>query len=978
MNIATPALTSPEKATEKASTKSQSETRDKDFFSSNAILTVSCACGGGCPNCSNRKRITSGGTLQTKLQVGAPDDTYEQEADRIADKVMATPIHKIVGYRSAPYIQRLTSQTVEHRSTAPRSVEGVLSGSGRSLDVNLKNDMSQRFGQDFSQVRIHTGAAAEQSARDVNAYAYTVGHNIVFGAGQFAPNSQQGKRLLAHELAHVVQQSENRSLGIQRYIAEDVLTTQITYAQAEEMTHAELGQEMQRLRDHLSTFDRTSPDYMGAVENLHILENVALSRMSATARRISRPRTASAAAAQPATAESPSPVVTALGSTEYMVEASRMAPDELSGEITRLRALMTGVSDDSFESLANRERLIVFETELSNRNALTLEHVDSVHDARERFDLDMRNVFVSGFSAGALGQIPPGEIYDFFHHDLPENPVQFTGGCEEGVGLGFIEGANNLVEIPRSIFELFERTVMYAIQNEDTLDQLGDDAVHEFAYQILGQRLYTRVAADTGYLDRRIAYERQINDITAAIQRFSEELAHDPTIVVQWSGDLGLALGQSFGRSVTEDFLRAAPHQQGVIVGRIIGQALFEIILQLVLAVATEGVGNAIRASTEIAHGFRATAELITIIREMVEASPAVQRLLRLVRHGGTGGEELADVAADLARIVERSPDLPSSSRAGTLDSIVEDSRTLDVSADEPPNPTATHTPESSTSRGLSVGDEVEPLNPASAQESVRTVEPESTAVPESASSTESPLSDPIAIPEPEAPPRTMRGRIEARRRTAASSVTEIEEIISLSNADSSVLSGQFEDIRTRLRAARRRRSTEEVELLEQQRDEVIRQMYELIDERRLLGRDWHEARLAGEAASVEYFLSITNSARRYYPDDIEIIFGAADSSLTVEHIVPRSRIFGIEGFENLTRDQQISLFAWGPNLRRVPSSFNSARGATPYARLSRDAWRAFTTDESIIRGLAEAEVTLEAQIEAMIASPSTIPVLGD
>jgi hypothetical protein len=66
--------------------------------------------------------------------------------------------------------------------------------------------MEQRFGHDFSRVRVHSDATAEQSARDVNAHAYTMGHNIVFGAGRLAPSTNQGRRLIAHELTHVVQQ----------------------------------------------------------------------------------------------------------------------------------------------------------------------------------------------------------------------------------------------------------------------------------------------------------------------------------------------------------------------------------------------------------------------------------------------------------------------------------------------------------------------------------------------------------------------------------------------------------------------------------------------------------------------------------------------------------------------------------------------------------------------------------------------------
>jgi hypothetical protein len=67
--------------------------------------------------------------------------------------------------------------------------------------------MEPRFGYDFSRVRVHSGAAAEQSARDVNANAYAVRHNIVFGAGQFAPGTRRGRQLIAHELTHVLQQN---------------------------------------------------------------------------------------------------------------------------------------------------------------------------------------------------------------------------------------------------------------------------------------------------------------------------------------------------------------------------------------------------------------------------------------------------------------------------------------------------------------------------------------------------------------------------------------------------------------------------------------------------------------------------------------------------------------------------------------------------------------------------------------------------
>ncbi|MDW7725689.1 MAG: DUF4157 domain-containing protein [Candidatus Methanoperedens sp.] len=153
--------------------------------------------------------------LQTKLTVNKPGDIYEQEADRTADQVLAAPAHPgVTG--AAPCIQRFSGQSNRQMDAAPASVVRVLAGSGRALEPALRQDMEQRFGHDFSLVRVHSGFAAEQSAREVNASAYTVGHNIVFGEGRFSPETNEGRRLIAHELAHVVQQESNRVSSLQR------------------------------------------------------------------------------------------------------------------------------------------------------------------------------------------------------------------------------------------------------------------------------------------------------------------------------------------------------------------------------------------------------------------------------------------------------------------------------------------------------------------------------------------------------------------------------------------------------------------------------------------------------------------------------------------------------------------------------------------------------------------------------------------
>lgn len=172
------------------------------------VLQRKCACGnhtvagGECAECA--KNTVS----QGKLVIGANNDPLEQEADRVADQMMSTSTQSAFG-NTLPRIQRFAGQASDDMDTVPASVEHVLAGSGRPLEPALQQDMEQRFDHDFSQVQVHTGGTAEQSAREVNARAYTVGNNIVFGTGQFMPESHEGRRLIAHELTHVVQQNAN-------------------------------------------------------------------------------------------------------------------------------------------------------------------------------------------------------------------------------------------------------------------------------------------------------------------------------------------------------------------------------------------------------------------------------------------------------------------------------------------------------------------------------------------------------------------------------------------------------------------------------------------------------------------------------------------------------------------------------------------------------------------------------------------------
>jgi hypothetical protein len=168
------------------------------------LLQRKCSCGTskssvetGCEKCRSRR-------LQRHLAVGASQDIFEIEADRVAEQVLG----RGPGVDHGPplAITRAPAPQSESNEAAPASVERVLGQGGTPLEPSLRADMERRFGHDFGAVRIHRGAEADRSARDVNALAYTVGRNIVFGDGQYSPTSHAGRRLLAHELTHVVQQ----------------------------------------------------------------------------------------------------------------------------------------------------------------------------------------------------------------------------------------------------------------------------------------------------------------------------------------------------------------------------------------------------------------------------------------------------------------------------------------------------------------------------------------------------------------------------------------------------------------------------------------------------------------------------------------------------------------------------------------------------------------------------------------------------
>jgi outer membrane protein OmpA-like peptidoglycan-associated protein len=152
--------------------------------------------------------------MQPKLAIGAVDDPMEHEADRVADHVMRMPAPRLqracVGcgatteHDDEPKIHRLAEGGTQ-QTEAPDGIATRL-GAGRPMEQGVRDFFEPRFGTDFSTVRVHADASADAAARSVNALAFTLGRDVVFRADQYAPHADSGRRLLAHELTHVVQQ----------------------------------------------------------------------------------------------------------------------------------------------------------------------------------------------------------------------------------------------------------------------------------------------------------------------------------------------------------------------------------------------------------------------------------------------------------------------------------------------------------------------------------------------------------------------------------------------------------------------------------------------------------------------------------------------------------------------------------------------------------------------------------------------------
>jgi hypothetical protein len=193
------------------------------------------------PNALHYSLRTISLAVQPKLTIGQPNDKYEQEADRVAEKVVQqinAPQFSETGFNNPdpnttehgkpklqlkPIFQRRS--TIEGEATPDlESSINRARGGGQSLDSGLQEKMGRAMGADFSRVKVHTDAQSDQLNKSIQAKAFTTGQDVFFRRGAYEPSSRGGQELIAHELTHVIQQDQNkiRRIPIQQGSNENV------------------------------------------------------------------------------------------------------------------------------------------------------------------------------------------------------------------------------------------------------------------------------------------------------------------------------------------------------------------------------------------------------------------------------------------------------------------------------------------------------------------------------------------------------------------------------------------------------------------------------------------------------------------------------------------------------------------------------------------------------------------------------------
>jgi hypothetical protein len=247
------------------------------------------------------QRLLRSGAIHAKSAISQPGDPEEREADAVTHRIMRAKSGdqatcSCAGSNEgiceecaakAPIARKATDAGRTASPSSHRGIDTIVRSPGRRLNPATRAFFEPRFGRSFADVRVHTDADAAASARSIQARAYAVGEHIVFDSGQFAPESEQGQRLIAHELTHVAQHDDSGSPVVHRDL-DPTLSITMTPEYAHDLSDAELDREEAALSGRLRELDdeafddyldepgtatNVSPEWDAVAANLRILRD---------------------------------------------------------------------------------------------------------------------------------------------------------------------------------------------------------------------------------------------------------------------------------------------------------------------------------------------------------------------------------------------------------------------------------------------------------------------------------------------------------------------------------------------------------------------------------------------------------------------------------------------------------------------------------------------------------------------------------
>lgn len=324
---------------------------------------------------------------------------------------------------------------------------------------------------------------------------------------------------------------------------------------------------------------------------------------------------------------------------DWVSEANHLTTTELENEINYMRDVLL-YTYGNIEDKENIEKgLLIFESSLAQRQELRIGFSEYINTIRkENKNEDLKVLFLKGFAISFSTELPPGELKNFLD-EMIVHKNEFDLGYLAGLPEGLLDGLTSLVEGIAMLVEMAAKAIYY-------ISPVGLSIT-------TGQELYEMASNPSAYVEKWNKRYLRLKAIEQALAEFAIEFIQDPTIVMQMSSDLGLALGELAGQEFTSEFLRISPFDKGYKVGNIAGMILFEVLLEIILAVATEGIGNVLRGVVAVGQGARHGGRVARIIHKMLVKSPALRKLLRAV----SGIEDVTD----LVRAGERGSDVAES-----------------------------------------------------------------------------------------------------------------------------------------------------------------------------------------------------------------------------------------------------------------------------------------------------------------------------